>query len=140
MLRRAALAVLLFATVSGLAASYPEPKESDFIVRDFRFKSGERLPEVRIHYRTLGTLQRDAKGLARNAVLVLHGTGGAGTQFLTENFAGVLFGHAQLLDADRYFIILPDNIGHGHSSSRATDCVCASRTMSTTTWSSCNTG
>jgi homoserine O-acetyltransferase/O-succinyltransferase len=111
-------AVLVFTAISlaAMAADYPQPTEGDFVVRSFRFKSGEELPDVKIHYRTLGTPQRDAKGTVTNAVLVLHGTGGTGKQFLTENFAGVLFGKGQLLDATRYFIILPDNIGHGGSS------------------------
>lgn len=74
------------------------------------------MPEVKLHYRTIGTLQRDASGKARNAVLILHGTGGAGTNFLSAQFAGVLFGPGQLLDATKYFIVLPDNVGHGQSS------------------------
>lgn len=98
------------------AASCPEPTSGDFIIRDFRFKSGEVLPELRIHYRTIGTPKRDASGRALNAVLILHGTGGSGESFLTDHFAGELFGPGQLLDATRYFIILPDSIGHGNSS------------------------
>jgi homoserine O-acetyltransferase len=92
------------------------PREGDFIVRDFRLKSGETLPELKLHYRTLGEPARDSKGVVANAVLILHGTGGSGRQFLSPQFAGVLFGPEQLLDARRYFIILPDSIGHGHSS------------------------
>ncbi|MBV8860215.1 MAG: alpha/beta fold hydrolase [Acidobacteria bacterium] len=98
------------------ARNYPEPAQGDFVIRDFRFKSGETLPELRLHYATLGTPSRDAGGVVRNAVLVMHGTGGAGTQFLTPQFAGVLFGKGQLLDATKYFIVLPDGIGHGRSS------------------------
>ncbi|HVG44562.1 MAG TPA: alpha/beta fold hydrolase, partial [Longimicrobium sp.] len=97
-------------------AAYPAPAEGDFVIRDFAFDSGERLPELRIHYRTLGTPRRDADGIVRNAVLVLHGTTGSGANFLTPTFAGRLFGAGQLLDARRYFIILPDGIGHGRSS------------------------
>src|SRR5665213_506163 len=78
--------------------------------------SGESLPELRIHYTTLGTPARDASGRITNAVLVLHGTGGSGHQFLRAQFAGELFGPGQLLDDSRYFIILPDDIGHGKSS------------------------
>jgi homoserine O-acetyltransferase/O-succinyltransferase len=92
------------------------PLESDFILHDFHFKSGESLPEVRMHYRTLGTPARDAKGRVTNAVMVLHGTGGSGANFVSANFAGVLFGPGQLLDSARYYIILPDNVGHGKSS------------------------
>lgn len=77
------------------------------------FEIGESLGEVKLHYRTIGTLQRDATGRARNAVLILHGTGGAGTNFLSAQFGGVLFGPGQLLDATKYFIVLPDNVGHG---------------------------
>jgi homoserine O-acetyltransferase len=83
--------------------------EGDFLLRDFRFASGEVLPEVRIHYRTLGTP-------GAPAVLVLHGTTGSGAQFLGDTFAGELFGPGQLLDAASHFIVLPDNIGHGGSS------------------------
>jgi homoserine O-acetyltransferase len=99
-----------------LAGQYPEAVDGDFTVRDFKFASGELLPKLKLHYATLGTPRRDAAAVVRNAVLVLHGTGGSGRQFLTEQFAGVLFGPGQLLDATRYFIILPDNIGHGRSS------------------------
>ncbi len=86
------------------------------MMRDFHFGSGETLPELKIHYRTLGSPQRDAKGVVRNAVLVLHGTTGSGRQFLTDAFAGVLFGRGQLLDTSRDYVILPDGIGHGASS------------------------
>jgi homoserine O-acetyltransferase len=83
--------------------------EGEFLLRDFRFASGESLPEVRIHYRTLGTP-------GAPAVLVLHGTTGSGAQVLGDTFAGELFGPGQLLDAASHFIVLPDNIGHGGSS------------------------
>ncbi|HMF91661.1 MAG TPA: alpha/beta fold hydrolase [Candidatus Angelobacter sp.] len=104
------------ACLSARAADYPAPKDGVFVVKDFQFKSGEKLAEVKLHYYTLGAPQKDAKGKVRNAVLILHGTGGTGRQFLTPNFAGVLFGPGQLLDASKYFIILPDNVGHGGSS------------------------
>ena len=90
--------------------------EADVILRDFRFHSGETLPELRIHYATLGTPHRDAQGRIDNAVMVLHGTGGSGRQFLQPQFADELYGPGQPLDISRYFIILPDNIGHGRSS------------------------
>ena len=92
------------------------PDESNYVSRNFHFKSGETLPELRIHYMTLGKPVRDANGRVTNAVLILHGTGGSGRQFLAPQFADVLYGPGQLLDANRYFIILPDNIGHGKSS------------------------
>jgi homoserine O-acetyltransferase len=90
--------------------------EGDFVLHNFRFNNGETLPELRLHYTTLGSPHRDAQGVTHNAVLILHGTGGSGHAFLREQFAGVLFGQSQLLDATKYFIILPDGIGHGQSS------------------------
>jgi homoserine O-acetyltransferase len=92
------------------------PQEGDYVAHNFRFKSGESLPNLRIHYRTLGKPVRTASGQVTNAVLILHSTGGWGGNFLVPQFAGVLFGPGQLLDASRYFIILPDNLGHGKSS------------------------
>ncbi len=97
-------------------ASALAPREGDYVAHDFHFKSGETLPEMRLHYTTLGPPARDARGRTTNAVLILHGTGGSGRGFLSQIFAGVLFGPGQLLDAKRYFIILPDAIGHGKSS------------------------
>ncbi len=91
-------------------------QEADYVLHDFHFKSGETLPELRMHYTTFGKPVRDAQGHVNNAVMVLHGTGGSGHQFLAQQFADVLFGPGQLLDSSRYFIILPDNIGHGKSS------------------------
>src|SRR5271157_1439018 len=98
------------------AAAGPVASERDYVARNFHFRSGETLPELRLHYTTLGTPVRDTSGHTTNAVLIMHGTGGSGSNFLTTNFAGVLFGPGQLLDATRYFIILPDAIGHGKSS------------------------
>ena len=97
-------------------AAIPATAEGDFVVHDFKFRSGETLPELRLHYTTLGKLARDAQGRVTNAVLILHGTGGTGNQFLQPIFASELFGPGQLLDVTRYFIILPDGIGHGKSS------------------------
>ena len=94
----------------------PTPTEADYITHDFHFKSGETLPELRLHYMTFGKPERDASGKVTNAVLILHGTSGSGRQFLAPQFADVLFGPGQLLDTTRYFIVLPDNIGHGKSS------------------------
>jgi homoserine O-acetyltransferase len=92
-----------------------QPKEADFVMRDFHFRSGETLPELKIHYRTIGNLQRDAAGHATNAVLLLHGTGGSSVSFVGQRFAAI-FQAGQALDASRYFIIIPDGIGHGKSS------------------------
>jgi homoserine O-acetyltransferase/O-succinyltransferase len=111
-----AVFLLLSTIASAQPAAYPAPVEGDFIARDFTFASGERLPEVKIHYRTIGTPRKDADGVARNGVLILHGTGGTGAGFLGASYAGRLFGKGQPLDAEKYFIILPDNVGHGQSS------------------------
>ncbi len=113
-----AAAVQLLASLPGLSqtAKWPGTTEGDFIVKNLKFRSGETLPELRLHYTTLGKLVRNAEGRATNAVLILHGTGGSGNQFLQPIFAGELFGPGQLLDTNRYFIILPDSIGHGKSS------------------------
>ncbi len=92
------------------------PTRGDFTIRDFAFESGELLPELRIHYATLGSPSRDKTGEVRNAVLILHGTGGSGKAFLRDQFAGELFEPGQLLDASKYYIVLPDGIGHGQSS------------------------
>jgi len=97
-------------------SALPTPAEADYTLHNFQFASGEMLPEVRMHYYTFGKLSKDVNGRATNAVLILHGTGGSGRQFLNPLFAGVLFGPGELLDISRYFIILPDNIGHGKSS------------------------
>lgn len=99
-----------------VADGYPEPVEGDFVTHDFRFQSGETLDELRLHYTTLGTPRKDPDGRIRNAVLIMHGTTGNGRGFLRDSYAGELFGQGQLLDADRYFIVLPDGIGHGKSS------------------------
>ena len=96
--------------------SVPTPNEGDLVLRNFQFKSGETLPELRMHYYTLGKPQKDALGKTTNAVLILHGTGGSGRSFFRPIFAGVLFGPGQLLDSNRYFIIFPDSVGHGKSS------------------------
>jgi homoserine O-acetyltransferase len=109
-------AALLLGVATVWAADYPAPVEGDFVVKDFKFKSGESLPELRIHYRTLGTPRRDAAGRVTNAVLITHGTTGSGAQFLSPVFAPELFGAGQPLDATKFFIILPDGIGHGKSS------------------------
>jgi len=105
-------------TVAGTlaAADYPTPTEGDYTIHNFKFASGETLPELRIHYRTLGKIDKDAQGKTRNAVLIMHGTTGSGAQFIRPEFAGELFGKDQPLDATKYFIVLPDGIGHGKSS------------------------
>ncbi len=109
-------AACLAQQASSQPAAKPVPTEGDYIAHDFHFKSGETLPELRLRYLTFGKPVKDASGKVTNAVLILHGTGGSGRQFLAPQFADVLFGRGQLLDATRYFIVLPDNIGHGKSS------------------------
>jgi homoserine O-acetyltransferase len=113
-----AAAVLLLRGVraQGQVAPWPGATEGDYVAKNFKFRSGETLPELRLHYTTLGKPVRDAQGRVTNAVLILHGTGGTGSQFLQPIFAGELFGPGQLLDTTRYFIILPDGVGHGKSS------------------------
>jgi homoserine O-acetyltransferase len=109
----------VWAVAAGLlvAAALPvRAAESDFIVRDFRFRSGEARPELRLHVLTLGSPARDARGAITNAVLILHGTGGSGRQFLAPQFAGELYGPGAPLDTTRYYVVLPDGIGHGRSS------------------------
>jgi homoserine O-acetyltransferase/O-succinyltransferase len=114
------LAALLQAAPIAASPTPPTPawptKEADLTLKDFRFATGEALPELRLHYTTLGTPRRNARGEVTNAVMVLHGTGGTGKQFLSPQFANELYGPGQPLDISRYFIILPDNIGHGASS------------------------
>jgi len=117
MLRRFAFLIFLVAAASEISvADYPTPAEGDYTIRDFKFASGETLPELRIHYRTLGKTEKDAQGETRNAVLITHGTTGSGAQFIRPEFAGELFGKDQPLDATKFFIVLPDGIGHGKSS------------------------
>jgi homoserine O-acetyltransferase len=101
------------ASSQGAATS---PAEHDAVLRDFRFVSGESLPALTVHYRTLGKPRRDSAGVVRNAVLILHGTTGSGAQFLSRSFAGELFGSGQPLDTTAYYVVLPDGIGHGRSS------------------------
>jgi homoserine O-acetyltransferase len=115
-----ALSASLFLSVCAAdSAAPPAPAtahEGDFVIHDFHFASGETLPELRLHYTVFGKPKKDAQGRVNNAVLILHGTGGSGRSFMNDRFSAVLFQHGQLLDADKYYIILPDGIGHGTSS------------------------
>jgi homoserine O-acetyltransferase len=113
--RAASLAVLAVGVSCGFAQVGPAVHEADYVAHDFHFRSGESLAEMKLHYRTLGAPHKKAQGHVNNAVLIMHGTGGTGAQFLAPYFAGVLFGTGQLLDAAKYYIILPDDIGHGGS-------------------------
>ncbi|MFZ4689265.1 MAG: alpha/beta fold hydrolase [Polymorphobacter sp.] len=113
-IRTALLALFLIAAPAN-ARDWPVA-QGDFSVRNFIFHTGQTLPDLRQHYRTLGTPQRDKAGNVTNAIMVLHGTGGTGEQFLRPQFADELYGHGQPLDITRFYIILPDAIGHGGSS------------------------
>lgn len=110
------LALLLASVAPAHAQTIDGAVEGDAILKDFTFGTGEKLSELKIHYTTLGTPQRDAKGNVTNAVMILHGTGGTGKQFFQPQFANELFGPGQVLDTRKYYVILPDNIGHGGSS------------------------
>ena len=111
---------LIAAVAMGASAraeeAVPAPHEADFVIPNFKFRSGETLPQLRIHYTTLGQPRRDAAGHVINAVLVLHGTGGRGGSLIRPEFSGVLMSPGGVLDAARYFIVFPDGIGHGKSS------------------------
>jgi len=108
--------VLLLAARTMTAANFPAPVEHDFVITNFQFHSGQVLPELRLHYLTLGKAERNSQGVVRNAVLILHGTTGRGSNFLGSEFAGELFGGGQPWDVEHYYVIIPDNIGHGKSS------------------------
>jgi homoserine O-acetyltransferase/O-succinyltransferase len=110
------LSLILSIAAAQAPPAQPAATEGDFVIRNFQFTSGETLPELRMHYRTYGKPLRDEQGVVRNAVLVMHGTGGSSRQFTGRNFAGELFGPGQPLDVTKYFVILPDDIGHGGSS------------------------
>jgi homoserine O-acetyltransferase len=109
-------AVLLIAINSSRATDYAAPTEGDYAIPNFKFSDGTSLPGLRIHYRTIGKAEKDGQGKTRNAVLIMHGTTGSGAQFIRPEFAGELFGPGQPLDATKFFIVLPDGIGHGKSS------------------------
>ena len=112
----AAVLFALFLPAAGLsAANFPPPASNDFILTNFQFRSGQTLPAVRLHYLAFGQAQRDGAGVVRNAVLILHGTTGSSGQFLGTQFAGELFGPGQPLDVTRYYVIIPDALGHGKS-------------------------
>src|SRR6516165_5902306 len=117
---RSAAAGLTFLASAAAVFAQQKPAftvaEGDYVAKKFQFRSGESLPELKLHYRTLGRPVRDAEGRVTNAVLILHGTGGSGQQFLAPQFADELFGPGQLLDTNKYLVILADGIGHGKSS------------------------
>lgn len=119
MKRRMIWAVLLmtvFAGANSFALDWPKANEAEYIIQNFKFDNGRSLPELRIHYLTWGEPKRDAQGKVTNAILILHSTGGSTEQFTRDRFAGVLFNPGQILDVTKYFIIMPDSIGHGKSS------------------------
>jgi homoserine O-acetyltransferase len=106
----------LAGSADSVAATWPQPADGMWIIPSYRFADGETLTNVKLHYVTLGSPRRDRAGHVKNAVLIMHGTGGSATQFLNERFAGILFSPGGLLDAARYYIIIPDALGHGESS------------------------
>ncbi|HEV2260732.1 MAG TPA: alpha/beta fold hydrolase [Candidatus Rubrimentiphilum sp.] len=114
----ALVALLVILSPAARGATFPAPNQGNYTIANFKFDDGETLPQLRIHYYTVGTPHTDSQGHTTNAVLIMHGTGGSGLQFLNppDRFAGVLFSPGGLLDASKYFIILPDDIGHGQSS------------------------
>src|SRR5206468_6629357 len=116
MIRIFVILLSVFVASIAFASDYPPVTEGDYTIRDFKFQSDETLPELRVHYRTLGKPEKDAQGKTTNAVLIMHGTTGSGAQFIRSEFAGELFGKGQPLDATKFFIVLPDGIGHGKSS------------------------
>jgi len=103
------------ALVCAQSQDAPQPKEGDFVLRNFHFRSGEVLPELHLHYATLGTPVRDAQGVVENAVIILHGTTGSGANYMSASFQ-TLYLSGQPLDVSRWYVILPDSIGHGRSS------------------------
>ena len=107
---------LLVCSVCFGQAKYPPPVEGDYTIKDFVFTNGQKLSSLNLHYTTIGSPRADSRGKISNAIIIMHGTTGNGRNFLTDRFAGALFGPGQLLDAEKYFIILPDAIGHGKSS------------------------
>ena len=95
---------------------WPEPRQDDFTIKDFKFEDGRTLPELHIHYRSLGRPKKDENGRTTNVVLILHGTTGSSADFFKPVFAGQLFNPGQLLDSEQFYLIIPDGIGHGRSS------------------------
>jgi homoserine O-acetyltransferase/O-succinyltransferase len=116
LLRMGTLLLLLASGAAFAQTNYPAPAAGDFTIHDFHFRDGEFLPEIHMHYLTLGEPRRDEHGVVRNAVLILHGTTGSSAQFLRPEFADELYGKGQPLDATRYYLVIPDNLGHGQSS------------------------
>src|SRR4051795_3759011 len=112
----AVLSLSAFISAQAALPSYPSQKEDTFTMKDFKFLSGEKLPELKLHYTTVGTPHKNAQGEIDNAVLLLHGTTGTGKNFLSPSLGGQLFGPGQPLDATRYYLIMPDGIGRGGSS------------------------
>jgi homoserine O-acetyltransferase/O-succinyltransferase len=121
-IRRLLRGVLLSAAgVQTVSAQTANPwtavgEQGTAVLRNFSFSAGGSLDTLRLHYTTLGARRKSADGVVRNAVLVLHGTGGTGRGFLNTGYAGGLFAPGKPLDSTKYFIILPDGIGHGGSS------------------------
>ena len=111
----AALALSLCATSALAQTTWPNQRDNYYVLKDFRFASGETIPELKMHYVTLGTPKKNAAGEIVNGVILLHGTYGSAANFLTADFAGELFGAGQPLDASKYYLIIPDALGSGKS-------------------------
>ena len=123
---------------NGAPPNFPAPKEGDYIVKNYKFTTGEALPEVRLHYTTVGTPVKDSAGVVRNAVIVMHGTGGSGRGFTSATFGGILFKPGGLLDGATHYIIMPDAIGHG-ASSKPSACTRSSPSTRMRTWCASST-
>ncbi len=128
-----AAAILVCQSFVANAADYPEPKQGEWIARDFKFHTGEVMPELRLHYTTIG----DPSGVP---VVVLHGSGGSAQSMLTPAFAGELFGPGQPLDATKYYVIIPDALGHGKVRSPPTGSRRNFRNTTIPTWSTHSSG
>jgi homoserine O-acetyltransferase len=126
------IAAVLLLSIAGFAAEFPPPVEHTFTIRDFKFHDGETLPELTLHYSTIGQAR------SNNAVLIMHGTGGTGSGFTSAQFGGELFGEGQPLDAAKYFIIMRSVTGNRPS--QATACGRTFRSIAITTWSPRITG
>jgi homoserine O-acetyltransferase/O-succinyltransferase len=144
MLIRALAAAALMSIAPALAqtqnTSWPNYREDDFIITDYKFASGETLPQLKLHYRTLGSAERNAAGEIVNGVLLLQGNTGTGANWLRPSLADELFKNGEPLDASRYFIIIPDALGAAAPASLLTGSRAISRITGITTWSTACTG
>ena len=134
-LLRLILATLFAALAANAQATHWPTQDGNYVIRNFHFGSGESIPELKLHYLTLGKPHQDAAGHTDNAVLLLHGTGGDAHSLLNPVFSDVLFGAGQPLDITKFYIILPDDIATANRASLPTACACTSLNTTMTTWS-----